>query len=153
MVKALSLLDVKGSVLDAGTGTGILAILASKLGAESLTAFDNDEWSYRNALENFSLNGIDGQVDLLDGTLESVSGTDFDMILANINRNYLVSHTAELAQRLAPGGFLVVSGFYDVDSKKLLEPFHELHLVAQYLLRRDNWACIIFYKTPLYDAY
>ncbi|MCP4124406.1 MAG: 50S ribosomal protein L11 methyltransferase [Bacteroidetes bacterium] len=152
MVKALSLLDVNGyKVLDAGTGTGVLAILALKMGAGKLHAFDYDEWSYRNAIENFQLNGFEHMVELKEGSLDAVTASEFDLVLANINRNYLLSHTTELAQKLAPGGILVVSGFYEVDSKKLLNGFHKLNLVAQYLLRKDDWASIIFYKSPEYD--
>jgi len=149
MVKALSLLDVDGqSVLDAGTGTGILAILALLEGAGKVSAFDYDEWSFRNAAENFALNGMEGKVRLTEGSLDSVEDAEFDIVLANINRNYLVEHTVELAEKLAPGGILVISGFYEVDSCKLLDPFHHLNLVAQYLLRREDWVSIILYKIP-----
>jgi len=91
---------------------------------------------------------MEGKVRLTEGSLDSVEDAEFDIVLANINRNYLVEHTVELAEKLAPGGILVISGFYEVDSCKLLDPFHHLNLVAQYLLRREDWVSIILYKIP-----
>jgi ribosomal protein L11 methyltransferase len=153
MVKAMSLLDLAGrKILDAGTGTGILAILASMWRASSVTGFDHDSWSYENALENVALNQknkLHGHINLLNGTLSDITAADFDIILANINRNFLLDRAEELVARLAAGGYLVISGFYDVDSKGLLERFHPLNLVAQYLLTRESWACIVLRKPVL----
>lgn len=149
MARAMSMLDFQGrEVLDAGSGTGILAILALKLGAVSAVGFDNDVWCYRNAQENAALNNVTGSAVWIEGDLKDVPPGSYDVVLANINRNYLLDHAEALALRVRPGGFLLVSGFYDREAKLLLDRYAATGFVAQHLQRRDDWACIIFVKNP-----
>ncbi len=104
-------------VLDVGSGTGILAILAAKLGAASALAFDIEEWAVENAIENAELNNCTNQVRVFRGTIANVSPDErFDIILANINRNVLMAEIPVYVGLLNPGGVLLVSGFYETDA-------------------------------------
>jgi ribosomal protein L11 methyltransferase len=105
--------DVKGKViLDMGAGTGILAILAAKMGAAELTAIDNDEVCYLSAKENSALNGIH-QITALWGGKEVIPDLRYDIILANINRNILLDQISVYASVLKSGGDIYFSGFYE----------------------------------------
>lgn len=99
-------------VLDMGAGTGILGILASKLGAKHITAIDNDEVCYRSAVENASLNSIENLTSLC-GSKESIPNINFDIIFANINRNILLDQIERYAEVLNTNGSIYFSGFYE----------------------------------------
>lgn len=119
MVQALRSLSVSGkTVLDFGTGTGILAILAAKMGAKSVTAVDYDAWSYENAAENFSENEV--AVSLCLGGWEAVPSGMYDIILANINRHVLTEHMMDMYQASLAGGVLVLSGILLSDRDRVL---------------------------------
>lgn len=105
--------DVTGKViLDMGAGTGILAILASKRGAKELIAIDNDDVCYESAIENAALNDIDNLTSLC-GSKEVIPALDFDIILANINRNILLDQIESYALVLKDEGTIFFSGFYE----------------------------------------
>jgi len=105
--------DVKNKlILDMGCGTGILAILAAKKGAAELIAIDNDEVCYLSAKENSALNGIH-TITALCGGKETIPNRDYDIILANINRNILLDQISVYAQVLKKGGEIYFSGFYE----------------------------------------
>jgi ribosomal protein L11 methyltransferase len=108
-------------VLDAGCGTGILAIAALKLGAESAIGFDIDPWASVNAGENAERNGLAERLDVREGSLEVVPESGFNLILANINRNALLAMLPELADRLVPGGPLVLAGLLREDREDVVE--------------------------------
>jgi ribosomal protein L11 methyltransferase len=97
-------------VLDAGTGSGILAVAAAKLGAARVIAFDNDEWAVTNAVENLYLNGVADRVEFRAGSIETVPESGFDVIVANINRHIIIQMMPEFRFRIRPGGHLVLSG-------------------------------------------
>ncbi|MEZ5007436.1 MAG: 50S ribosomal protein L11 methyltransferase [Chitinophagales bacterium] len=144
--KLMAQLDFKNKkVLDAGSGTGVLAILANVLGATDIVAFDNDPWCYENALENLEINGVTN-IKLIEGSLAEVDEADFDIILANINRNFILEHGNELANKLKNDSLLIVSGFLIQDVKLILDYFHNLSMVAQYLLTKGDWSCVILKK-------
>ena len=107
-------------VLDAGAGTGILAIAAVKLGAASAVAFDIDPWAQQNAIENIYLNGVSEAVEFRAGAIDVVPETGFDLILANINRNVLLGLLPVFADKLAPGGHVVLAGLLRRDRARLL---------------------------------
>jgi len=107
-------------VLDAGTGTGILAIAALKLGARSALGFDTDEWSSVNAAENARLNGVSGLFTVRQGDLRDVPETGFDLIGANIQKNVIEEMLAGFVSRLAPGGILLVSGLLAADREEMI---------------------------------
>ena len=119
-------------VLDAGTGTGILAIAALKLGAATAVAFDVDPWAQANAVENFYLNAVAERVTFRAGPIDVVDETDFDLVLANINRNALLDLLPAFAEKTKPGGRLALAGLLRQDRERMLEaaahaftPVHE----------------------------
>jgi ribosomal protein L11 methyltransferase len=107
-------------VLDAGTGTGVLAIAALKLGAASALGFDIDEWSYANAVENARLNGVSGLFTVRRGDLPSVTENGFDLIAANIQKNVIEEMLPGLVSRLAPAGTLLLSGLLAGDRGSMI---------------------------------
>lgn len=108
-------LDLQGKkVLDYGCGTGVLGILASKLGARHVDAVDIEEESFLNTKENCQINGVEN-LEVFQGTLESVPAGRYDLILANINRNVILDSLASLSQKLKPQAALIVSGFVKED--------------------------------------
>ncbi|MBP8067479.1 MAG: 50S ribosomal protein L11 methyltransferase, partial [Pedobacter sp.] len=113
--------DVAGKViLDMGAGTGILAILASKRGASQLFAIDNDDVCYESAIENAALNKIDNLTSLC-GSKEAIPTLDFDIILANINRNILLDQIESYAAVLKDKGTIFFSGFYESPDLEMIK--------------------------------
>lgn len=100
------------NILDMGCGTGILAFLAAKKGAEHLTAIDYDQICYESTLENAELNHI-SNIDVICGGKESIPEASFDVILANINRNILLDQISRYSEVLKKNGEIVFSGFYE----------------------------------------
>jgi ribosomal protein L11 methyltransferase len=132
-------------VLDVGSGTGILAIMAQLLGASAVEAFDIDEWCVDNGNENFDLNGLSARMGL--GTIRQVQpqGT-FDIVLANINKNVLLDEMAIYASLLPVGGLLLLSGFYSEDTEDLLQAAAPYGLQLQRSTTKDNWAALCLQK-------
>ena len=131
-------------VLDCGTGTGILGLTASKLGAKEVVGYDIDEWSVENAKHNAVLNGVDN-MEVLFGNcnvLNHVSGV-FDVVMANINRNILLSDMRLFRSVMNIGGTLVLSGFYEEDVPVLLEKAAELGLHEVTRQVDNNWTCLV----------
>jgi len=134
-------------VFDFGTGTGILAILTEYLGAAAILAVDYDIWSYENALENCSKNNTE-KIQLMQGTLEDVSDTGFDIILANINRNILLQYMPAMAEMLSPNGILLLSGILAGDDEPaIIQAAEAQQLHAVQSLTKDKWAAIKFEKS------
>jgi len=129
-------------VLDFGTGTGILAILAEKLGAKDISAIDNDDWSIENARENFHLNECT-HVDLQKSdSLHFIGG--FDIILANINRNVLLANMKSLQQHLKSGGVLILSGLLEGDKVIIENAAAESGLRRAGELQKEGWIALRF---------
>jgi ribosomal protein L11 methyltransferase len=119
MVSEMSHLDlVDKAVFDFGTGTGVLAILAEKLGAQAVLAIDNDDWSLQNALENIQANQC-SRIQLFAGDAP-VLGDKMDVILANINLTILCEHMRGLVGMLKPEGQMLLSGILEQDRAALL---------------------------------
>ena len=108
------------SLLDVGTGTGVLAIAGVLLGATSATGVDVDEWSYENALENIRLNHVEGRVEIIQGELSSVPQSQFDLIVANIQLNVIVPLLPEMKERLSAGGLVILSGLFVSDKEQIV---------------------------------
>ena len=134
------------SLLDVGTGTGILAIMAGKLGARKITVTDIDNWSINNCKENFLLNKCQ-DIDIKQGSIETLNIKDkYDIILANINRNILLHDIPYYAELLAPDGYLILSGFYDSDIVTITVLCERNGLNSKNCLMKNNWACLTFRK-------
>ena len=132
-------------VLDVGSGTGILAIMAHLLGADEVEAFDIDDWCVDNGNENFDLNGLTTRMGL--GTIRQVSPKGpFDIVLANINKNVLMDELEIYAGLLAPKGYLLLSGFYTEDIGDLVQVAEPLGLGLFKKSSKDNWAALILQK-------
>ncbi len=135
------------SFLDVGTGTGILAIMAKKMGAKSITATDIDDWCISNSKENFALNAIENY-SLLQGTIDKLTFPEpFDIILANINKNVLLADIPIYANLLKSDGQLMISGFYEEDIDDLVSRATQNHLKLRHTKLRNNWAMIILNRT------
>ena len=133
-------------VLDAGTGTGILAIAALKLAAAAAVAFDIDPWAQENAVENFYLNGVAGQVDFREGGIEIVSETGFDLVLANINRNVLLDLLPAFAEKTRSGGRLVLAGLLRQDREPMLEAAAKHTFVPIHEATEGEWWAVVAVK-------
>ena len=133
-------------VLDCGTGTGILAISALKLGAKEAIGYDIDEWSVDNARHNAVINRVDDRFQSLLGDvniLKEVDGT-FDLVMANINRNILLADMPMMHAKMAPGARLILSGFYTADIPMLTEKAQRLGMTLMAQKDDNDWACLVF---------
>ena len=149
MVSQLMSLELDGKqVLDCGSGTGILAIAALKLGANKAVGYDIDEWSADNARHNAVINHVDDRFTSLLGDasiLNDVEGV-FDVVLANINRNILLNDMEAFVSKMAPHSTLLLSGFYEQDIPMLEEKAVSLGLKKQVQQHDGDWACLKFVR-------
>ena len=132
-------------VLDFGTGTGILAILAARLGAATVHGIDNDEWSYENAQENAAVNQC-SNVTFSCGSLEAAAGNAYDVILANINRHILLAHLHGLYRSLKKGGRLLMSGVLESDAGELRAAAAAAGFDYRCQAARNGWLVMAFEK-------
>lgn len=145
MNEQLSLPHTGLAVMDVGCGTGILSILAAKLGAASILGFDIDEWAVENTEENFAMNNLVSEAEVFQGTITEVpAGQMFGGILANINRNILLNEIPAYVKHLQPGGWLVTSGFYETDQADIEQCAFENGLTKINSNTRNQWACVVF---------
>jgi len=141
MIEMMKEMDFDGrTVLDFGTGTGILAILADKSGAKEVYAIDNDDWSIANAEENFKMNNCKRIT--LKKASDASSGISYDLILANINKNVILENFDVLKDQLKNEGILLVSGLMETDRDDILKKAKELSLNVKKSLIRNNWIAI-----------
>ena len=142
----LSTLHSPLKVLDCGTGPGILAICALKLGAQEAIGYDIDEWSVDNARHNAVINQVDNRFTSLLGDvniLKEVEGR-FDLVMANINRNILLADMPMMHEKMAPGARLILSGFYTADIPLLAAEAQRLGMTLAEQLEDNDWACLVF---------
>ncbi len=133
-------------VLDVGSGTGILAILAAQMGAGDVLAFDIDEWAVENTQENAELNNCP-QIRVFQGTIADVdSRSRFDIVLANINRNVLLAEIPTYAGLMREGGQLLVSGFYEYDAVDIERKAKEAGLSPVRGMSMNQWCSLVYQK-------
>ncbi|MBD5224932.1 MAG: 50S ribosomal protein L11 methyltransferase [Bacteroidales bacterium] len=131
------------SVIDMGTGTGILAILAAMRGASPVVAIEIDPAAEANARENVVTNGHP-EIDVRLGDASHLNGLQADIFIANINRNIITNDIAAYATALRPGGLMLLSGFYEHDIPVILEAAHPLGLAElTHTVKGDNWTCLV----------
>jgi len=134
------------SLLDMGSGTGILAILAHQRGAKPITAIDNDDWAYRNNIENNERNRIEN-IQVIHGDAHDIPNIQYDVILSNINRNILLNDLPFYAAALQKNGVILLSGFYknpdlDLIKEKCLQ--YNLHFINH--KEKNDWVAAKFEK-------
>lgn len=141
MVQAMEQIDfINKSVFDFGTGTGVLSILAEKLGAKNIVAIDIDDWSINNAIENISVNNCSNiSVEKNERIPESQK---FDIILANINKNVILPNLAKMQQQLQPQGVLLLSGLLEQDFEDIDQGVKKNNLILVEKLSKENWICL-----------
>lgn len=145
MIRLMSGLDLKGkTVLDMGCGTAVLAILAGMMGAEAITAIDNDEWAYNNSIENIERNSMNHVTIMLGDAslLETFPAESFDVVLANINRNILLRDMAAYARVLKQGGILLLSGFYSSDRPMIVEHCKQFSITEERFITLNDWVAL-----------
>ena len=135
-------------VMDAGCGTGILGIVALKLKANHVTAYDIDEWSSDNTCHNAVINRVDSQLSVYcgDASLLDSKTADYDLVLANINRNILLNDMPRFCQIMKQDAKLILSGFYTEDIPLLEARGKELGLTLTGAKNRDKWASVIMQR-------
>ena len=140
-------MDLKGKrILDCGCGTGILGICALKLGADSCVGYDIDEWSADNTRHNAVINHVDDRLTSLCGDSSVLSDyvAEFDVVLANINRNILLADMPHFVRVMKPGATLILSGFYETDCALLSSKAQQLGLKLIATRTDSDWACMVF---------
>ena len=134
-------------VLDMGSGTGVLAIVAAKLGAESVLAVEIDDMAEESVRENITLNGVDDKIESICGDATAIEGRAFDIVLANINRNILLADMEAYDKTIVAGGRLVLSGFLAEDVDILVKKASSLGYELAKRRTNDIWQSLEFVKT------
>lgn len=134
------------NVFDYGCGTGVLSIMASKLGAEHIFAIDIDDWSAENINENCSLNEV-RNIQFKKGDIGAVPERTFDIILANINKTILINSAGVLSRLMNDNGIILISGFYENDLTDLKEEFTKYNFAFKDHQVKNDWCAAVFIKT------
>jgi ribosomal protein L11 methyltransferase len=146
MCQEMMTMNLKGtSILDMGAGTGVLSILAEKLGADYIEAVEIESWSAENCEENATRNDCCKIVSLF-GDFDVVTNREFDVILANINKNVLKSHLAFYTSKLKERGQLLLSGFFTTDNEELIDLAKKEGLNFVKSKNKENWSMLKFNK-------
>ena len=144
MVKTMFEMNFKNKiVMDVGCGTSVLSILAAKLGAQRVEAFDIDEWSVTNSEENIKRNNVQ-HVNVAKGTIGTLNFSQkFDVLLANINKNVILSELNLYASHLVPGGYLLLSGFYEKDISDIYGVAGSFGFIETARAQKEDWAVLL----------
>jgi len=133
--------------IDVGTGTGVLAILAARLGASHVFAFDNNEWSIVNSQENIERNGVSDQITLQMSELQETPLPPCDGLAANLYRHLVIPYAPAFIAAVKPGGIILVSGILKYDFDEVAAPFIERGCSVESSLAETEW-CAIAFRTP-----
>lgn len=146
MVKALMELEsIPSKLLDMGTGTGVLAIVAEKIGVSDILAVDIESWSVENTIENAQRNRCNS-IRAIEADIEGVVDNGFEVVLANINKNVLKRHFDSYYNLLVDKGILVISGFFESDADELIQIAEELGFTFESMYTKETWAALKFKK-------
>jgi ribosomal protein L11 methyltransferase len=144
MIQHMSAINFTGKkVFDFGCGTGILAILSSKMGAHSIDAIDIEHEAHLNTLENAAINNV-GNIRTYEGDLDAMPDDKYNIILANINKNILIKYASPLTSKLKSQGQVLLSGILYEDIHIIIETFENQGLQFIGKSERENWACLQF---------
>lgn len=144
MISEILKQDLTGKkVLDMGCGTGILGILASMRGADSIIGIDIDSWATKSAIENIALNNV-SNFQVIQGGAETIPNKNFDFIYANIQRNILLNDMPQYCKVLKPGGELIMSGFYVDDIESIKERAIKFGLQFSRFSENEKWVAVVF---------
>ena len=130
-------------LMDAGTGSGILAILAAKLGADEITVFDNDPVAAENTKENFLQNNINIKHNIICGVLDDIEQSEYDIIVANIDRCVLLGMPGKFLDYIKPGGKLILSGLLSRDEDKILTAYEEFNWKVVEKDQKGAWIVLV----------
>ena len=145
MSQTISEMSVEGlRGLDMGCGTGVLAIVAMKCGAERMVAVDIDDWACDSCRDSMALSGV--ELDVRCGSMAAVEGETFDFVLANINRNILIDMMPSFAKALSAGGRLVMSGFLGEDVPHIESAAAEQGFAVESVREREGWMVVMCKK-------
>jgi ribosomal protein L11 methyltransferase len=131
-------------VLDVGSGTGILAITAIKLGASKAVAVDFDEICLENCKENCLHNNVEDSIEVLTGEIDSVKEKNFDLILANIQKNVLLEIAEKIKLKLNQSGVVILSGLLESDKSAIEKKYHSLGFKTTQIEQMDEWIAVVF---------
>ncbi len=146
MIQHLLALDLNNKkVLDMGCGTGILAIFSEMKGAQPIDAIDIDSWCFQNSLENVQRNDCH-HIMVLEGDASLLKGNKYDLIIANINRNILLSDMKTYTDCLHEKGILLLSGFYKEDVTIIEDEVTKCGLIFQKMIQKNNWVALKYIK-------
>ncbi len=145
MIQQLIDLDLENKkVLDMGCGTGILAIFAEMKGAKPIDAIDIDNWCYLNSIENINRNNCKN-ISVFEGDAELLNTKKYDIIIANINRNILMSDLKSYVKSLNKNGIILLSGFYNEDIPLIDDEAKKNNLNLEKTIERNNWVCLKYH--------
>jgi len=140
-------LKYDSKVLDIGTGTGVLAIASIQLGASYAVTCDIDAMVEDNVIENFKNNSVGDKCSFIAGTINNIDEKDFDLILANIQKNVLLEIASEIKKRIKQGGLVILSGLLFDDKNEIVEKYQSLDFKLIDVLNEDEWIGVVFEKS------
>jgi len=144
MLQHLLDLDLEGKeVMDMGCGTAVLAVMAAKKGAINIMAIDNDEWAYRNSIENVGANGF-SEIQVKFGDAGDLPDYQYDVFIANINRNILLNDMHHYVKCMKNNGLLLLSGYYEEDAVHISGCAAKLNLKHERSLIRNRWTAEVY---------
>ena len=146
MSSAIAELSLQGKGLDMGCGTGVLAIVALKCGAEKMLCVDIDDWACESCHDSVKLSGVEDRVEVRCGSVEALRQDKFDFILANINRNILQMMMPQFGRRVCEGGYLLMSGFLSEDIVHITASALDCGFAVEEVKQKDDWVVMICKK-------
>jgi ribosomal protein L11 methyltransferase len=136
-------LEPGARLLDVGSGTGILSIVAVKLGAKSAVAVDNDEWCFENGNENCALNGVEEKIKIVLGEIKDIHESEFDLIMANIQKNILILIAGEIKLKMNKKGMVILSGLLMNDEEDIVQIYKKFGFELVEKKQMDEWISLV----------